>query len=104
MEVAAAIAMNHGTVYEFLWDPSKAQSNTHKHDITFDQAATVFLDALALTVYDEANSHDEERWFTLGFDARVKLLAVAHTYEVTGLTNVRIRLISARKATRAIRL
>ena len=47
--------MSQGTVFEFLWDPSKAQSNAHKHDIAFDQAATVFLDALALTVYDEAN-------------------------------------------------
>jgi uncharacterized DUF497 family protein len=63
-------------------------------------AAAVFLDALALTVYDEANSHDEKRWFTLGFDTSGKLLAVARTCEITGLTNVRIRLISARKATR----
>jgi uncharacterized protein len=92
--------MDHGAIYEFLWDPSKAQSNARKHDVTFDQAATVFLDALALTVYDEPNSHDEERWFTLGFDASGKLLAVAHTYEIAGLTNVRIRLISARRATR----
>jgi uncharacterized protein len=68
--------------------------------VTFDQAATVFLDALALTVYDEPNSQDEERWFTLGFDAAGKLLAVAHTYEITGSTNARIRIISARKATR----
>jgi len=71
------MATSHGTVYEFLWDPAKAQWNAHKHDITFDQAATVFLDALALTVYDESNSQDEERWFTLGFDAGGKLLAVA---------------------------
>jgi uncharacterized DUF497 family protein len=48
----------------------------------FDQAATVFLDALALTVYDDVNSLLEERWFTLGLDAGGKLLAVAHTYEV----------------------
>jgi len=46
-----------------------------KHDITFDQAATVFLDALALTVYDEANGRDEERWFTRGFDASDRLVA-----------------------------
>jgi uncharacterized DUF497 family protein len=92
--------MSRGTVYEFQWDPAKAQSNARKHGVTFDQAAAVFLDALALTVYDEANSHNEERWFTLGFDASGNLLAVAHTYEIAGLTNVRIRLISARKATR----
>jgi uncharacterized protein len=70
--------MSEGTVYEFLWDRAKAQSNARKHDVTFDQAAAVFLDALALTVYDESNSHDQERWFTLGFDASGRLLAVAH--------------------------
>jgi uncharacterized DUF497 family protein len=78
--------MSEGTVYEFLWDPAKAQLNARKHDVTFDQAATVFLDVLALTVYDESNSQDEERWFTLGFHASGKLLAVAHTYELTGLS------------------
>jgi hypothetical protein len=36
---------------EFLWNP-KVQSNAHKHD---GQAATVLLDGLALTVYDESN-------------------------------------------------
>jgi uncharacterized protein len=92
--------MPHEAVYEFQWDPAKAQSNVRKHGVSFDQAAKVFLDELALTVYDEANSHNEERWFTLGFDAGGSLLAVAHTYEITGLTNIRIRLISARKATR----
>lgn len=88
------------TIYEFLWDSAKARANASKHDVTFDQAATVFLDALTLTVYDEPNSQDEERWFTLGFDASGKLMAVAHTYEITGSTNVRIRIISARKATK----
>jgi len=48
--------MSEGTVYEFLWDPAKAQLNAHKHDVTFDQAATVFLDVLALTVYDESTA------------------------------------------------
>jgi len=92
--------MSQGTVYEFRWDPAKARSNAQRHNVTFEQVATVFLDALALTVYDESNSQYEERWFTLGFDASGKLLAVAHTYEITGSTNARIRIISAREATR----
>ena len=49
------------TNYDFQWDPAKALSNLNKHGVTFDQAATVFLDALALTVYDAANSLDEDR-------------------------------------------
>ena len=92
--------MNSETIYDFQWDPAKALANERKHDVTFEEAATVFLDAATLTVYDEEISENEDRWFTLGFDASGKLLAVAHTYEITEPANVRIRIISARKATR----
>jgi uncharacterized protein len=40
--------MEHETIYDFEWDPAKALSNARKHNVTFDQAATVFLDSLAL--------------------------------------------------------
>jgi uncharacterized protein len=92
--------MSRGATYDFQWDPAKALANARKHDVSFDEAATVFLDAMALTVYDEANSDEEERWFTLGYDASGQLLVVAHTYEMAGLLHVRMRIISARKATR----
>jgi uncharacterized DUF497 family protein len=88
------------TIYDFEWDPAKALANVHKHGVSFDQAATVLLDPLALTVYDEGHSEDEERWFTLGIETTGKLLAVAHTYEITGPARVRVRVISARGATR----
>ena len=39
--------MSQETIYDFQWDPAKALSNSRKHNVTFDQAATVFLDALA---------------------------------------------------------
>lgn len=84
--------------YAFEWDPAKALSNLRKHGVAFDQAATVFLDALALTVYDTVNSRDEDRWFTPGFDANGQLLAVAHTHRA-GEQTIRPRIISARKAT-----
>jgi uncharacterized DUF497 family protein len=89
-----------GTVYDFEWDPAKALSNLRKHGVSFDLAATVFLDALALSVYDAANNQDEERWFTLGFDGSGRLLAVAHTYQEMASDRVRMRIISARPATR----
>jgi uncharacterized DUF497 family protein len=92
--------MNSETVYDFQWDPAKALYNSRKHGITFDQAATVFMDALALTVYDEANSQAEDRWFTLGHDANGRLLAIAHTYDAAQANNVRVRIISARHATK----
>jgi hypothetical protein len=40
--------MSNGTIFEFDWDPAKAASNLRDHGITFDQAATVFFDPLAL--------------------------------------------------------
>ena len=50
--------------------------------------------------HDEANSQREDRWFTLGYDASGRLLALAHTYEISGHGNVQVRIVSARKATR----
>lgn len=86
--------------YDFEWDAHKADSNLRKHGVTFEQAASVFLDALALTVFDEAHSQYEERWFTLGHTSSGILLAVSHTYQATSSTSARIRIISARPATK----
>ncbi|MBL0037684.1 MAG: BrnT family toxin [Nitrosomonadales bacterium] len=86
--------------YDYEWDAHKAASNLKKHGVTFEQAASVFLDALALTVFDAAHSEHEERWFTLGYTTGGVLLAVAHTYQATSLSNTRIRIISARPATK----
>ena len=88
---------------EFTWDPAKAASNLSKHGVSFGQAATVLLDALALTVFDAEHSEFEERWFTLGFSSERKLLAVSHTYTATGSDTARVRIISAREATRSER-
>ena len=85
---------------EFTWDPAKAASNLSKHGESFAQAATVLLDALALTVFDVEHSEFEERWFTLGISSEGRLLAVSHTYTATGPDTTRVRIFSAREATR----
>lgn len=85
---------------EFTWDPVKAASNFAKHGVAFAQGATVFVDALALTVFDNAHSDFEERWFTLGMASDGKLLAVSHSYTSTGPSSARVRIISAREAAR----
>lgn len=85
---------------DIVWDDAKAQSNLIKHGVAFAQAATVMLDPLALTVFDEAHSETEERWFTLGQSSEGRLLAIAHTYHMLNANTARIRLISAREATR----
>ena len=89
-----------GLKLEFAWDPVKAASNLSKHGVAFDQGATVFADALALTVFDGEHSGLEERWFTLGTSSAGKLLAVSHTYAATGPASAQVRIISAREATR----
>ena len=88
---------------EVTWDPHKARSNLAKHKVAFSQAASVLLDPLALTVFDDAHSHSEDRWFTLGSSEHGQLLAVAHTYTGSGPASVKVRIISAREATKAER-
>ena len=85
----------------FEWDPVKASSNLEKHGVTFEMAAEVFRDPLALTIYDEDHSvGDEDRWLTLGQVLGNKYVIVAHTYRNQKTNQVTIRIISARQATR----
>ncbi len=81
---------------DYEWDEVKAQANRSNHGIDFADAATVFEDNLALTAIDDAP--DEERFVTLGMDAMGRLVVVVFTWR-----GDRIRIISARKATRSVR-
>lgn len=82
------------------WDANKAHTNLTKHGVSFVEASSVLLDTLAVTTFDEAHSEFEERWFTLGHSNQGRLLAVVHTYTATGPITAKVRLISAREATR----
>jgi hypothetical protein len=86
--------------YCFEWDPSKAAANQRKHGVSFGQAATVFLDPRALSLYDDEHSAEEDRWITLGLSATGGLLLVHHTYEESSTSAIRIRIISSRKPTK----
>jgi len=86
--------------YIFEWDNQKAQTNLRKHnEVSFERAATVFIDPNMLVLYDAERSIDEDRWITVGIDRRGILLTVCHTYKVESETSVLIRIYSARKAT-----
>jgi uncharacterized DUF497 family protein len=89
--------------YQFEWDPSKARQNLKEHRISFERAATVFLDPLALSQIDEEHSRAERRWITLALDRTGALLVVSHTYLEETELSARIRLIS-RAARRNMRL
>lgn len=63
-------------IYE--WDPTKATANLRKHKVSFAEAASVFLDPLALTFSDPENSDEEVREITIGFSSRRRALFVSH--------------------------
>ncbi len=79
----------------FEWDEEKAKSNIAKHDVSFDEATSVFDDPLFLTFADPEHSIQEQRFVIMGESARRRLLLVSYT-ERAGTT----RLISARQVTR----
>ena len=80
---------------QFEWDPAKAAHNLAKHGVSFDDASTVFGDPLAGTILDPRHSVEEQRFVTIGHSASGWLIVVIHA-ERDG----RIRIISARRATR----
>ena len=49
------------TNMKFEWDNRKAARNFEKHRVAFAEAASVFDDALSITIYDPDHSKDEER-------------------------------------------
>jgi len=79
----------------FEWDEAKAAANLRKHGVSFEEAASVFLDALAYTFTDPDHSVGERRLLSFGFSQFGHLLAVVHCERGRA-----IRIISARKATR----
>jgi uncharacterized DUF497 family protein len=79
----------------YEWDPFKAAANARKHHVSFEEAASVFLDPAALTFLDPDHSVSEDRALTIGRSVRRRVLLVAHTER-----DDRIRIISARRATR----
>ena len=86
------------TFFHFDWDEKKARSNLAKHEISFRLATSVFRDPLALTIFDDEHSDDEDRWVTLGRAQNGHVLVVVHPSEETDSTELRIRIISARRA------
>jgi hypothetical protein len=84
--------------FDFDWDEKKARSNLAKHGVSFRLATSVFGDSLALTIFDEEHSDNENRWVTLGQAQNGQVLVVVHTSEEVGSTGLHIRIISARTA------
>jgi uncharacterized protein len=80
----------------FEWDSGKAKSNLRKHGVSFDEACTVFDDSRATIFPDEDHSNGEEREIIMGYSILVRVVLVSFTE----CSMDRVRIISARKATR----
>ncbi len=80
---------------QFEWDPEKARKNLRKHGVSFEEAATCFEDPLGIDFYDPDHSKDEDRYILLALSKKGQVLVVVYTERKN-----KIRIISARKATR----
>ena len=80
---------------DFEWDPQKAEKNVQKHGVTFAEASSVFNDPMFITLLDDEHSDEEERFITIGLSNKNRLVMIAHAEREN-----RIRIISARKATK----
>ena len=81
---------------KFEWDKQKASSNLKKHDVSFDEASTVFKNPLANVFNDEEHSGNEDREYIIGRSSFQQLLIVFFTERARDL----IRIFSARKITK----
>ena len=79
------------------WDPNKAAINLQKHGVRFSDAESVLFDPNALS-FEDTTAQGESRFITIGMDHLWRLLVVVYTDRGN-----RVRLISARSATRSER-
>ncbi len=80
------------------WDPNKAKVNLKKHGVHFSDAQAVLFDPNALS-FEDVTAQGEQRFISMGMDHLWRLLVVVYV-----LRGSRVRLISARPATRSERL
>jgi uncharacterized DUF497 family protein len=80
----------------FEWGPRKAQLNKRKHEVTFEEAAGCFADSLAMILTDHGHP---DRLILIGQSQACRLIFTVYAEQYADV----IRIISARKATRAER-
>lgn len=83
----------------FDLDPQKNQVNKSKHNISFEEACTIFNDPDILSIVDEEHSQNEDRWISISVSSRLRSIVAIHLFLTNEQPNA-IRIISARKATK----
>jgi uncharacterized DUF497 family protein len=84
----------------FEWDAEKDRRNLIKRGVSFDEAATAFGDPMGLDGLDVAHSIDEFRYLRVAASTLGHILTIAYTVRSQAHGTQKIRIISARKASR----
>lgn len=79
---------------QFEWDETKAEANFKKHDVSFEEAETVWNDYFYVDLFDDEHSIEENRFLMIGESEGKRLLIVSYTEREN-----RVRIISARDLT-----
>ncbi len=82
---------------DFEWDSEKAETNLQKHGVSFMEACEIFFDPFIHPV-EPREEKSETRDAAIGLTRKWRLLYVAYVWR-----KLVIRVISARKATKAER-
>ncbi|KAA0269784.1 MAG: BrnT family toxin [Chloroflexi bacterium] len=82
---------------DFEWDSEKAETNVQKHGVSFMEACEIFFDPFIRSV-EPQEEKGETRDAAIGLTRKWRLLYVAYVWR-----RLAIRIISARKATKAER-
>lgn len=90
--------MNRSDAFDVEWDEAKNRLNQRKHVVSFEEAATIFLDPLEIAIEDPSHTISEYRFLSIGQSFKRRLLVVSYIEH-----NNRIRIITARKPTKSER-
>ena len=82
----------------FEWNEAKAKRNLRKHEVSLEEAKTVFNDRFSITIPDPQPSIEEDRYVDIGCSSTGRVLVVVYTERKST-----IRIISCRKATKSER-
>ncbi len=82
---------------QFEWDDQKNRANFKKHGIWFEEAQTIWADIRSVEFLDSQENVGEERFIRVGLSTSLNVLLVVFCEREEG---EKVRIISARKATR----
>ncbi len=81
----------------YEWDLTKAVTNLRKHEVSFEEAKTVFDNPIALIFEDELHSVEEHREIIIGHSQQSRLLLVSFTERSKAIRIISARIVTQRE-------